>query len=124
MRVEEVHDIRMKRAQANHRTYKQLFQACCERIRRRAAVPNLPSAMYYQVPAFVWGRPPFTHSHAARYVSEKLRRNGFQVTEPSPGTLHVDWARPRKQTKRATPRPDPAKPAMSSRLKALRGILA
>ena len=123
MRVEEVHDIRMKRAQVNHQTYKQLYQACCERIRRRAAVPNAACAMYYQVPAFVWGRPPFTHSHAARYVSEKLRRNGFHVTEPCPGTLYVDWMRPRKHKAKRAP-PGPAKPKPSARLAALRGLLA
>ena len=96
MRIEDVHAIRMKRAQVNHDTYKALFEQCCERIRRRALLPNAPQSMTYQVPPFQWGRPPYKHTHATRYVTEKLRRNGFHVTDQGQGLLCVDWGCPKK----------------------------
>lgn len=115
----------MKRAQLNHETYKQLFKACCERIRTRVGMPRAPQHVHYQVPLFVWGRPPFKHSHALRYVSEKLRRNGFTVSEAAPGTLLVQWPRaPPPQPPQARPakpsktKPQPSK--LSARLAALR----
>lgn len=125
MRIEEIHKIRLKRAKTNHETYKQLFNACCDRIRRRASMPFAPYSMYYQVPPLVWGRPPYTHSHALRYVSEKLRRNGFDVAESSPGTLLVEWSRPTPPPpppKRTGPTKSPAPPPkkLSARLEALR----
>lgn len=125
MRIEDVHAIQLKRAQINHETYKGLFDACCSRIRRRALLPKAPQHIHYAVPPFVWGRPPFKHSHALRYVSEKLRRNGFDVSEPSPGVLLVQW-KPASKPKAARRKPKP-KPAakkeptkLSSRLAALR----
>lgn len=130
MHVRDIHDMRLKRAEVNHQTYKQLFQACCERIRRRAAMPRAPDAMLFVVPPFVWGRPPFKHAHAIRYVAEKLRRNGFEAEEAQPGTLHVRWghAPPPRQPPRP-PRParrpkQPAQPKLSARLAALRRALA
>lgn len=115
MRIEDVHAIQLRRAQVNHETYKALFDACCNRIRRRATLPKPPQGMYYTVPPMVWGRPPYKHSHALRYVSEKLRRNGFSVTEASPGVLYVDWSR---RPPKPTPSPRKRKPAKPSKLSA------
>lgn len=124
MRIEDIHAIRMKRAQVNHETYKQLFRTCCERIRRRVALPKAPQHVHYQVPPFVWGRPPFKHAHALRYVSEKLRRNGFVVSEASPGTLLVEWPRTRQRAppppKKKPSQPSKAPSKLSARLAALR----
>lgn len=131
MRLEDVQAIRLRRAQTNHETYRGLFDACCSRIRRRAHLPDAPRGMLYPVPPFVWGRPPFKHAHAVRYVSEKLRRNGFAVTEASPGVLHVDWTRAHASTRKPkaskrrraekAAKPKPAKPSkLSARLEALR----
>lgn len=126
MRIQDVHAIQLKRAKTNHETYKQLFQACCDRIRRRAHIPGAPRCMHYTVPPFVWGRPPFTHAHAARYVSEKLARNGFQVSHAAPGVLLVDWSQgPPRPAPRKKPVKKPAakaakQPKLSARLEALR----
>lgn len=131
MRIQDVHAIQLKRARVNHETYKQLFQGCCDRIRRRATIPGAPRCMHYTVPPFVWGRPPYTHAHAERYVSEKLARNGFRVTHAAPGVLLVDWSlRPPKPPKQAPPKQAPSKkpkqprqakqPKLSARLEALR----
>lgn len=128
MRIEELHKIRLKRARVNHETYKQLFKACCDRIRRRVDMPLAPYSMYYQVPPFVWGRPPYKHSHALRYVSEKLMRNGYEVSEASPGTLWVGWSRPARPTAKPKKKPPPAAVVkaskLSTRLAALRKQLA
>ena len=128
MRIQDVHAIQLDRAKTNHETYKQLFQACCDRIRRRAHIPGAPRCMHYAVPPFVWGRPPFTHAHATRYVCEKLQRNGFRVSHAAPGVLLVDWSQ--KPARPAAPPPPkkaaakkPAakpKPKLSARLEALR----
>jgi hypothetical protein len=135
MHINDVHALRLERAKVNHQTYKDLFRLCCERIRRRAGVRNSPAAMHYQVPPFVWGRPPFQHTHAVRYVSEKLSRNGFRVT-PSPaqaGMLLVEWGHaapaavataharsaPKSSLAAAKTRKKPAK-KLSARLAALR----
>ena len=128
IRIQDVHDIQLRRARTNHETYKSLFEACCTRIRRRALLPQGPKALQYHVPAFVWGRPPFQHAHAVRYVSEKLRRNGFSVTECAPGALLVQWtsaqaqtSTPAKQVRQPAKPAKPAKPVkLSARLAALR----
>ena len=132
MHINDVHTLRLERAKVNHQTYKDLFRVCCERIRRRAGVRNSPAAMHYQVPPFVWGRPPFQHTHAVRYVSEKLSRNGFRVT-PSPaqhGMLLVEWGHVPASAAPAKPSPRTAAVAkgrkkrttkkLSARLAALR----
>ena len=112
MRIEEVHAIRQRRADINHQTYKTIFENACERIRRRVAIPNAPKSMAFQVPPFVWGRPPYAHAHAVRYVCEKLRRNGFRVTEDAarPGLLHVDWAAPPSKPASKPPSKPASKP--------------
>ena len=128
MRIQDVHAIQLNRAKVNHETYKQLFQACCDRIRRRALIPGAPRCMHYAVPPFVWGRPPFTHAHAARYVCEKLQRNGFRVSHAAPGVLLVDWSQkpaarpPQPPPPRKAPKPKPKPPPkkLSARLEALR----
>lgn len=128
MRIEDVHAIQLQRARVNHETYKGLFEACCSRIRRRALLPKAPQHVHYAVPPFVWGRPPFKHSHALRYVSEKLRRNGFDVAESSPGVLLVQWkpaaaAAPRPASRKTRAKKKDAKKApskLSARLAALR----
>lgn len=104
MHIREIHAIHLKRARVNHDTYKSLFLACCEGIRRRAMLVR-QGELSYRVPRFVWGRPAFKHRHATRYVAEKLRRNGFTVTEVDPGrdpgALLVTWEPPRAEQARA-----------------------
>lgn len=133
MHINDVHALRLERAKVNHETYKDLFRLCCERIRRRAGVRLAPPAMHFQVPPFVWGRPPFQHSHAVRYVSEKLSRNGFRVTPSStPSLLLVEWGHtppaakpPPTNARPAAPRPTKSRlkkqpKRLSARLAALR----
>lgn len=124
MNVRDVHRIQLKRAATNHETYKMLFANCCERIRVRASTPGGGRCVTFQVVPFVWGRPPFKHAHAVRYVTEKLRRNGFQVHETHPpGMLSVSWTKPTLRDRPRQPRPNPqatATPKLSARLEALR----
>lgn len=81
----------LARASVNHETYKQLWQNCVNHIRRRHGA-RCGDALW-QVPEHVLGRPPYTHAHAVRYVSEKLRAGGFDVKVMEAGIIHVNWAR-------------------------------
>ena len=103
--VTDVQKIRIDRARVNHETYKQLYATVHDRIKRRAQVNA--THLTYVVPYFVPGRPMYTASHAARYITDKLRRGGFAVmASEDGGTLFVDWApRPGK-----FPKPDPPAP--------------
>lgn len=91
--VADLHREREARARVNHETYKQLHAQVQDRIRARAA--NKAVSLTWQVPPFVPGRPVYTVSHAARYVSDKLRRGGFDVTviapQPDVHVLIIAW---------------------------------
>ena len=109
MHIEEIHGIHLKRAEANHQTYKTLFLACCEGIRQRATL-HRKGELRYIVPPFVWGRPVFQREHATRYVVEKLRHNGFDVSETEPSVLLVKWDSPTPKTRtklKLKPKPKP-----------------
>ena len=87
------------RAQMNHETYKMLYTQCIEHIQRKHDTGCTITLFY--VPDFVLGRPCFTHSHAVRYISEKLRRGKFEVQIDGP-VIHIDWeARIKEACKRA-----------------------
>ena len=99
LRVDELCKPIIQRAEMNHETYKMLYIQCVEHIKRKHACGC--TITLYQVPDFVWGRPPFTHAHAIRYVSEKLRRGKFDVKVDGP-VLHIDWeARIREACRKA-----------------------
>ena len=127
MRVEEIHAMQHERSRVNHDTYKHIFQECCERIRRRAGMPGGLRSIEFRVPPMVWGRPPFKHHHAVRYVCEKLRMRKFDVEAP-PGmaTLVVSWPppppppTPKKQPAKKDAKKAAAAKPLSVRLEALR----
>lgn len=111
--VAELQSQRVARASVNHETYKGLLAQVQGRIRLRAT--NDCRDLVWQVPPLVPGRPVFAVSHAARYISEKLRRGGFDVTVAAPGqdvqVLYITWqpvpkrpaghGRPRREEKPA-----------------------
>ena len=100
----ELRGVREARAQVNHETYKQMLGQVHDRMRSRAA--NNGTELTFQVPPLVPGRPLFKASHAARYISEKLRRAGFEVVvhapHPDVQLLQVSW---RRATRQARPKP-------------------
>ena len=105
MRVDEIHAMQHERSRVNHETYKNIFRECCDRIRRRASLPGGPRSIQFHVPPLVWGRPPFKHHHAVRYVSEKLRARKFDVeTHPGVSTLVVSWPPPAAPQTPKTPK--------------------
>lgn len=99
--VAELQRERQARAQVNHETYKQLWRQAQDRIRARA--DNKGTDLAWQVPPLVPGRPVYAAAHAARYVSDKLRRGGFEVTvaapQPDVQVLYISW----KETPRRAP---------------------
>jgi hypothetical protein len=89
--VGDVQAVRLDRARTNHETYKIVLQRVYDRIRHRTSLNG--TDLTYAVPPFVPGRPVYDPSHAARYVTEKLRRGGFAVTADG-SSLVVDWSLP------------------------------
>ena len=91
--VGDVQAVRLDRARTNHETYKIVLQRVYDRIRHRTSLNG--TDLTYAVPPFVPGRPVYDPSHAARYVTEKLRRGGFVVTTDDAGSsLVIDWSLP------------------------------
>ena len=78
----------LARATMNHETYKMLYLQCVDHIKRKHEAGC--TITLYHIPEFVFGRPPYTHAHAIRYVAEKLRRGKFDVKVDGP-VLHIDW---------------------------------
>jgi hypothetical protein len=78
----------LERAKRNHDTYKMIYAKVSALITTQHDTGN--SSLLYDVPAFVLGRPMFNHTHAVRYVKEKLLKGGFRV-EQMGCTLHVSW---------------------------------
>lgn len=117
MLLDEVHEAQLRRAAVNHATYKALFEKASAKIRQVAGMSRAHTRLHFRVPPFVWGRPPFKHEHAVRYVSEKLRRNGFGVHDLGGGVLEVRWhaARPRARRRSgAEPPRQPHQPSQPS----------
>lgn len=102
----------LKRAEINHETYKLLYTECVEHIKRKHE--SGCTITIYHVPDFLLGRPIFTHAHAIRYITEKLRRGKFDVTVDGP-VLHIDWETRikeacRRRAKKLRPPPPPPLP--------------
>lgn len=112
--VAELHRQKEARARVNHETYKQLLRVVQGHIRARAQ--NKGTDLTWQVPPLVPGRPVFTVAHAARYVSEKLRRGGFEVSVQAPHAdvhfLHIDWKQAPRRRRPQRPR-DSAAPGQA-----------
>jgi hypothetical protein len=109
----------IQRSKVNHETYKLIYNECIEHIKRKHEVGC--TITLYDVPSFVLTRPIYTHAHAIRYVTEKLRKGKFDVT-PDGSVLHIDWEDRlkeayRKRAKKLRP-PPPPPPAPPSKKKA------
>jgi hypothetical protein len=91
---------RLERAKINHETYRLLYKMCIDRIERtnklhaeNAGGRWYASACTWSLPYFFPGRPMYEHAHAARYIVDKLRHGGFEVTyDDSNGKFSIDWS--------------------------------
>ena len=92
-----------ERVKKNHETYKMLYKQCVDHIRRLNDMGTTSTT--YFVSEYVLGRPLFTHSHAIRYIVEKLQRGKFCVeVDPVSKHLVIDWgAEKQKQVRRKIP---------------------
>ena len=77
-----------------------LYGGCSAHIKRKHMAGC--TTTIYNVPEFVPGRPTFDHSHAVRYVTEKLRRGGFDVLPDDNGVLAIDWSKGVRRAMRTT----------------------
>lgn len=134
--VRELQEQRHAKARVNHDTYKLLLRQVQDRLRARAE--NKCTDMVWSVPPFVPGRPVYTTRHAARYVSEKLRRGGFDVSVASSEDVHilyVTWsfrpdtaatrmARPQSSPRDTRHTPNPPQQAMHDATRSLEKLKA
>lgn len=96
----------LERATKNHETYKMIYTTCAEHIKRKHAAGC--NTTIYMVPEFLFGRPTFTQSHAVRYVSDKLRKGGFDVHADG-STMTIDWSKGIRRAIRASSKKTPKK---------------
>lgn len=102
--ADEIRSIREHRAKTNHETYKQIFQTCTDRIQLLVRAHPMSTAMTFDVPPFVIGRPVYDVAHAKRYVIGALEKNGFKVRHDlESSTICIDWSKPRKKKKKKRP---------------------
>jgi hypothetical protein len=90
--VQDLQQTRIDRSSQNHETYKYLYGIVHRRIQRLFSANA--SSLTYRVPSFLPDRPRYDPRRAARYIRDKLRRGGFEVTvDGGDGvTLHIDWS--------------------------------
>lgn len=123
--VRELQDQRLAVAAVNHETYKGLLHQVQNRLRTRAE--NKCTDLAWQVPPLVPGRPVYTVSHAARYISDKLRHGGFRVDNlgiaADVHVLHISWDSSGGGSKQPVSRePTPAAAAVPSVADASRSL--
>lgn len=112
--VRELQKQREARAGVNHATYKMLLLQVQGRLRMRA--DNKATDLLWQVPPLVPGRPVYAVSHAARYITDKLRRGGFEVVPTAAAAdvhvLYISWeaVAPRSPPRRKPPARAAAQP--------------
>lgn len=91
--ADEARQLRQKKGVVNHETYKMIYAKIQNRITYAASKGYTKTD--YVIPSIIPGRPMFSVSHAIRYVRDKLRYNGFEVTElPHSDTIRIDWGPP------------------------------
>ena len=83
--------------QTRHRDKEKKRLECYEEILRRCHTHiciindrDMDHTMY-QVPSFLWGRPPFNQKSCMAYLIHNLRQNGFHVYHFSPDYLFIAW---------------------------------
>lgn len=106
MKTLQVGDLTSKdreRVKKNHETYKMLYKQCVDHIKRLNDMGTTSTTFF--VSEYVLGRPLFTHSHAVRYIQEKLKRGKFLVeVDPNSKHLIIEWgAEKEKQIRRKAP---------------------
>ena len=115
--VRELQQKREARAKVNHETYKFLLRQVQDRVRLRAE--NKATDLLWQVPPLVPGRPIYTVSHAARYITDKLRNGGFEVTPAAPAAdvhvLYISWKPKPEVRPHRTPPEQPNQPHREQR---------
>lgn len=93
--ADDARTLRSNKGIVNHQTYKLIYERIQHRIQYAAKKGYTQTE--YTIPPIVPGRPMYDVSHAVRYTRDKLRYNGFKVTEVHPDVLLIDW-KPKKGT--------------------------
>lgn len=92
--LKDVSRVRLEKAQRNHEAYKAMWEQCSKAILARVKRDERSDGFKYIVSPFFPGHPLLDVRRAARYVTDKLTRNGFQVEpldSPPFVVLFVSW---------------------------------
>jgi hypothetical protein len=71
--------------------YKKILQKIHNRVKITARVHRNQQWCWYQVPMMLLGVPEYNFKICIKYVIEKLKENGFQITIGNPNMLLVSW---------------------------------
>lgn len=98
--MKDVTDVRLEKARKNHAIYKDLYQKCSERIIKTCKKKSTTGEFYvnFIISPFIPGKPLIDTRRAARYVGDKLERQGFRVRalHQDPMTmLAIEWSAPK-----------------------------
>ena len=87
--ADDARTLRSNKGVINHETYKIIYERVQHRIQYAAKKGYTQTD--FTIPPIVPGRPMYELSHAVRYTRDKLRYNGFEVTEVDTDVLQIDW---------------------------------
>lgn len=87
----DLHARMNERKHRNCDSFRIVQQQCYARISRCAQVAPSHQSIWYEVPAFIVGRPPFDIKRCIELLSGNLRANGYRVTHFPPRLLFITW---------------------------------
>ena len=111
--VQDLMERRLRRANINHDTYKELYAKCSAKVSKTAEVRG--TSTWWFVPPFVPGRPVYTHAHAIRYNVDKLKHGGFKVRDIGGGWLYIDWRRRQREQRQQRQQQRQQRPSSASK---------
>lgn len=119
--ADEARQMRSKKGNINHETYKMIYAKIQNKIHNAASKGK--TATEFVVPPFLPGRPMFSVNHAVRYTRDKLRYNGFTVSVDN-DVLMIDWKpEPGKPPPPQPPKPEPLQPTVQPNVKQMSSTL-
>lgn len=102
--ADDARQLRKQKGTVNHETYKMIYGRVQARISHAASKGRIETD--FSIPSIIPGRPMFDVTHAVRYVRDKLRYNGFRVTELDVDVIRINW-KPDKKARHPPPPPPP-----------------
>ncbi len=105
----DLHERISERVHRNSDSFRIVQERVYARIARCAQVAPTHKSIWFEVPAFLVGRPPFDVQRCTELLSGNLRANGYKVTHFPPRLLFVTWdlSAPARRAPRLVVGPEP-----------------